>query len=131
MYCHLRLTKVFSFKSFYVPSGLNFVKEILGDYAFFKKGAPGVFLTDDCEAERSAIAQVFPSTERFLCIFHVLQAVWRYLCDAKSGVKKADGPEILIRFRKCLYATTSQEFNIFSSDILSLTSVATNSKILK
>ncbi|XP_049776193.1 uncharacterized protein LOC126164345 [Schistocerca cancellata] len=40
---------------------------------------PNIFLTDDSQAEQSAILSSFPSSEVLLCIFHVLQAVWRWL----------------------------------------------------
>ena len=48
------------------------------------------FITDDCDAERNAIKNVWPDGELVLCIFHILQAIWRYIIDSKHHIPKAD-----------------------------------------
>ena len=62
-----------------VKCGLNLLKDVLPEGAFFGHGeeGPKVVMTDDCTAERSAIHEVWPLCTLLLCIFHVLQAVWR------------------------------------------------------
>ncbi|GBB85256.1 hypothetical protein RclHR1_11810004 [Rhizophagus clarus] len=59
---------------------INKLKSILPQNAFFGRGidlGPSVFVTDDSAAERNAIELCWPKSGRFLCVFHVLQALWR------------------------------------------------------
>ena len=37
----------------YALQGFGMVKEALGDYAFYEKGKPQSFMTDNCDAERN------------------------------------------------------------------------------
>ena len=53
------------------------IKEVLGECAFYGRGAPQSFVTDNCEAEGKRLAATLPTANRFLCIFHLLQQVWR------------------------------------------------------
>ncbi|XP_026063184.1 uncharacterized protein LOC113046574 isoform X1 [Carassius auratus] len=64
-----------------IVEGLELLKSLLKNDAFGGRGeaGPHVFLTDDSKAEKGAIAQVFPEAAQLLCIFHLLQAVWRWL----------------------------------------------------
>ena len=59
--------------------------------------------------EKAAITEVFPNCQPLLCWFHVLQAVYRWLNSAKSGVSGKDGiatrKEIVSFLRKMRYAT--------------------------
>jgi hypothetical protein len=54
-------------------------------------------MTDDSAAERAALAEVWPLAVLLLCIFHVLQAEWRWLL---SNTKKEDRQKIMYLFRK-------------------------------
>ena len=54
-------------------------RDLLPEAAFGAKGFPQVIMTDDCESLRQALEIVFPEAILLLCIFHVLQAVWRWL----------------------------------------------------
>ena len=51
------------------------VRDALGPSAFFGKGAPGVIMTDNCDALTNALKKTWPSSQLFLCIFHILQQV--------------------------------------------------------
>lgn len=55
---------------------------------FNNKNHPKNFMTDNSAAEIEAIKSVWPESQNLLCIFHVLQAVWRWLWDAKNGINK-------------------------------------------
>ena len=60
-----------------IQIGLKSLKEVLPEGAFYGSGfdGPKVIMTDDSQAERSAIHAVWPSCVRLLCVFHVVQAV--------------------------------------------------------
>ena len=64
----------------------NTLSEAVGSHAFGHQGYPDIFLTDNCSAEIKALKMVWPKSENQLCKFHVLQAVWRWLCDSKNGI---------------------------------------------
>lgn len=66
---------------------------------------PKIFMSDDSAAERSALHSVFPESILLLCIFHVLQATWRYLWDSNHGVP--------LHHRYTLYSNIYNIFNQF------------------
>lgn len=70
---------------------------------------PKIFLTDNSEAEILALNKIFPNSLTLLCIFHVLQAVWRWLWDSKHGIPKEDRQNLMHSFRKILYSRTYQD----------------------
>ncbi|GBM30722.1 hypothetical protein AVEN_259583-1 [Araneus ventricosus] len=43
------------------------------------KGHQEIFMTNDSVAEINALQNVWPALRNLLCIFHVAQAVWRWL----------------------------------------------------
>lgn len=92
-------------------TGFGMVKEALGDCAFYGKGEPQSFMTDNCDAERKALAVTWPSSQQFLCIFHILQQVWRWLLNAKHGIHKNDRQELMDAVKSLVYAKTGEAFN--------------------
>ena len=50
-------------------------------------GGPACLLTDDSRSDRNAFSAVRLEARFLLCIFHVLQAVWRRLFDQKNGIR--------------------------------------------
>ena len=57
---------------------------------FGGRGAAGprVIMTDDSTSERNALGAVWPEARLLLCIFHVLQAAWRWLFSQKNGIRQ-------------------------------------------
>ena len=53
---------------------------VLPEKAFYGRGnsGPKILMTDDSEAEKNALQNVWPEATQFLCIFHYLQAWWKY-----------------------------------------------------
>ena len=91
---------------------LELLKSVLPSYAFYGRGTsvgPHVIMTDDCEAEKKALAAAWPSSTLLLCIFHTLQAQWQWLWDQTHGVEHKDKPVLLNLFRGVLYADTVEE----------------------
>ena len=66
------------------------LQQTLGQESFFHQGYPSAFMTDDSEAKRGTLASIWPASKEFLCIFHILQAMWRWLWNAKNEVKLCD-----------------------------------------
>lgn len=71
-----------------IAAGLKLLQSILPGDAFYGRGelGPKVVMTDDCKALRQALQNVFPQTTPLLCVFHVLQAMWRWLWDSHHEV---------------------------------------------
>jgi hypothetical protein len=94
-------------------SAFSAVKEALGPIAFNRKGFPKVIMTDDSAAERNALAAVFPESCLLLCIFHVCQALWRWLWCTSNHIEKEDRSYLMSFFRGVLFAmdTTACEAN--------------------
>ena len=85
-------------------------KEILPENSFFRKGFPDVFMTDNCAELREALSEVFPLSRFLLCVFHILQQVWRWLYEKRHGVLPNDRLEIMKCFRKLVYADDEEMF---------------------
>lgn len=74
--------------------------------AFNNKGHPTLFMTDHSLAEMDAIAEVWPESKHLLCIFHVLQAVWRWLWDGKNVIHHSDRIQLMKSFQEILYSSS-------------------------
>ncbi|XP_047109472.1 uncharacterized protein LOC124777956 isoform X2 [Schistocerca piceifrons] len=84
--------------------------EIVGENIFGGNiNGPSVFLTDDSQSEQNAIRRCFPNTKTLLCIFHVLQAVWRWLLKAKNAIPQQKQCEFFQNFKKIMFAQTKNE----------------------
>ena len=73
---------------------------------------PQLFMTDDADSLRNALAGTWSLAELLLCIFHILQAQWNWLWEAKHGVEKDDRPVLLNLFRNVLYAQSDDELTV-------------------
>lgn len=92
-----------------LENGMNILKGLLPQHAFSGRGSsvgPIVFLTDDSYAERNALATCWPQPKQLLCIFHVLQAFWRWLYNSKHSIDKEHRKSIMENMKKILYAQT-------------------------
>ena len=105
----IRVSKPIDFYSLFI--GFNLVKKAIGPAAFYGKGTPQCFMTDNCDAERKALAATWPEARLFLCIFHLLQQVWRWLLDSKHAVRKEHRQELMAVTKKLVYATSTAEFS--------------------
>lgn len=96
-----------------IQAGLKLLVKMVGSDGFFGRGhlGPNVIMTDDCKAERSALQEVFPSTTLLLCVFHVLQAFWRYLWDSKTGVRKDHRSALFMTVKRLVYSSTQEELH--------------------
>ena len=71
-----------------ILSGLELLKSILPTFAFYGRGAdigPVCVMTDDCDAERKALASAWSTAILLLCLFHILQ-VCLYLLNLSQNL---------------------------------------------
>ena len=80
---------------------LELFKSFLDDRSFGGRGilGPNVIMTDDDKVEKNGFAQSFPHSTQLLCIFHILQACWRNLCNSDSNVPSENRQEIFFQFK--------------------------------
>nr|CAB3263138.1 uncharacterized protein LOC104265534 [Phallusia mammillata] len=100
--------------------GLQLLKTMLGEFGFHYTCSPKVFMTDDCAAETNALHEVWPDSSQLLCIFHVLQAVWRWLFAVKNAIHKDLRPTFMKAFQKILYSQTEEDCLNAHSDLTNL-----------
>ena len=76
-------------------------KEMLPDNAFFGRGVngPAIFMTDNCSELRAALCFVWPLSILLLCLFHILQQVWRWLCDSNNAIAVHDRQSLINVFK--------------------------------
>lgn len=81
-------------------------------------------MTGDCKAEQNAIESVWTGITLLLCIFHLLQALWRLEWNSDHKIEKADRPMLLFNlFKFLVYAQTSQDYekkkrDLFNDDMV-------------
>lgn len=67
-------------------------------------------MTDNCGELRNSLHRIWPDSTLLLCIFHILQQVWRWLYDKNHGVSQNDRVEIMKLFKNVIYALNLEEF---------------------
>ena len=65
------------------------------------------FMTDDSRALKNALSAVWPDVRQLLCLFHVLQALWRWLCDGHNGMSKDNRKTVLQQFSQVVYTCSA------------------------
>lgn len=69
-----------------------------------QKLCPKIIITDNSAAESIAIKEIWPDATHLLCIFHILQAIWRWLWDSKNQISAEDRTILMNSFKTILYA---------------------------
>ncbi|CAG8477470.1 14558_t:CDS:2 [Gigaspora margarita] len=103
-----------------LKSAFNLLKTILPTKAFYNRGpeiGPCIIITDDSNAERNALRHCWSNTKTLLCIFHILQAFWRWLWNANNHIHKDDRLSIIEHMKSMVYASTGAEL-VFSFENL-------------
>ena len=70
---------------------------------------PKFFMTDYCDAEMSAIEEVFPECKTYLCDFHREQCWERWVKDRKHGLSQVEAEGLLTLLRNCAHAQPSSD----------------------
>ncbi|XP_066917456.1 uncharacterized protein [Clytia hemisphaerica] len=94
-----------------IVKALTLYKGILPEEAFYNSPTgPDIFMTDNCGELRNSLHRIWPDSTLLLCIFHILQQVWRWLYDKNHGVSQNDRVEIMKLFKNVIYALNLEEF---------------------
>ncbi|XP_066923705.1 uncharacterized protein [Clytia hemisphaerica] len=94
-----------------IVKALTLYKGILPEEAFYNSPTgPDIFMTDNCGELRNSLHKIWPDSTLLLCIFHILQQVWRWLYDKNHGVSQNDRVEIMKLFKNVIYALNLEEF---------------------
>ena len=73
-----------------LTAAFKHLKKCMGGDAFFSAGSPSVIMTDNRDELRQALKITWPGAKLLLCIFHILQQVWRLLHEKIHGVRLED-----------------------------------------
>jgi len=75
-------------------NALEMLKSILPSTAFYGnlEAGPKLFMSDNNSEIRDALQTVWPKATLLLCIFHLLQQVWRWLFERTHGISLNDRP---------------------------------------
>ena len=89
----------------------DLLKQCLPENAFYGKGTSGppVFMTDNCSELREALSKSWPNSKLLICVFHLMQQVWRWLFERKHNISPADRTGILLLFKTVVYASSYEE----------------------
>ena len=69
-----------------------------------------IAMTDDCQAEQNALSSTWQSMKLLLCVFHLLQALWRCEWNSDHKIDKCDKPTLFRLFKALLYARNQDEY---------------------
>ena len=96
-----------------VSAGFELYQSLLPAGAFFGRGAatgPKIAMTDDSQVEQSSLSKIWPNVTLLLCVFHLLQALWRWEWNSDRKIDKHDRPTLFNLFKNLLYAKTDSEY---------------------
>ena len=87
------------------------LKGLFPKSSFGGKMYPDNILTDDSSSEREGLKRTWPSTKLFLCVFHFLQSMWRWLWNSKNGINKEPKQYLMECVRKLVYAENTDKLD--------------------
>jgi len=90
-------------------TSLNLLKQAVGENLFGGQHYPEVFITDDGLAEQNAIKSPFPEGGSKLCLFHVAQAVWRWLWNSVNKVALGNRKTLMKEFRSIMRSSSVEQ----------------------
>ena len=99
-------------------AGFELLQTILPAVSFGGQGYPSLFITDDSDAERNALHSCWPDSDFKLCLFHVPQAVWRWLWVDQHAIYKEHRRFLMNEFRRIINCTTESEAEIAFQEAL-------------
>ena len=69
-----------------IHKGMTTLKELFPDSAFHGNGFPTNVIIDDSSAKQEGIQNTWPRSTIYMCTFHFLQSIWRWLLCSKNGI---------------------------------------------
>lgn len=98
-----------------LKSCLHHLISVLPQHAFGGEGTqsgPSIFLTNDDCSQRNALRAYWRSSVFLLCIFHFLQAVWRWILDSTNSINKDERQHLMTLFQGLVFADTVDNFDV-------------------
>ena len=82
-----------------VKAGFELYQSLLPTRAFFNRGTLGplIIMTDDSKTIQNTLRAIWPNATLLVCVFHILQALWRWEWDSDNKIDKRDRPDGLIQ----------------------------------
>jgi transposase-like protein len=90
-------------------TSFNLLKQAVGEYLFEGQHYPKVFITDDSLAEQNTTKSTFPESRSKLCLFHVAQAVWRWLWNSVNKVAVGDSKTLMQDFQSIMRCSSVEQ----------------------
>ena len=100
---------------------MSLFQTILPDEAFFGRGpklGPKIIMTDNATAERNAILNNWPAVVLLRCVFHLLQAYWRWLWNSGNKIENMDHPTLFNLFKSVVYAPNEDSYQKMEEELL-------------
>ena len=94
-----------------IHNGMTALKEVFPKSAFYQKGYPANIIIDDSSAEREGLKKTWPDTTIYMCTFHFLQSLWRWLLCSKNNIHRDERQYLMNLVRKLVYAKQESELN--------------------
>ena len=103
-----------------IHKGMTMLQELFPTSAFYGAGSPANIMIDDSSAEREGLHRTWPNSCIFLCTFHFLQSIWRWLLNSKHGIDVNERQYLMDLVRTLVYAKTESElkgeYSTFEND---------------
>ena len=91
-----------------IASGMTHLNKLFPTDSFYGKGSPENIITDDSLAERDGLQETWPESTLYLCIFHFLQSMWRWLL---TNTNESHRQLLMQLVRDLVYAQTETVLN--------------------
>ena len=105
-----------------IHRAMTVLTALFPDGPFYGQGSPANVITDDSAAERDGLRKVWANSKLFLCIFHFLQSMWRWLLSADNKIPKDERQYLMNQVRKLVYAKTEtsleSEYTLFQNNLI-------------
>lgn len=99
-------------KEFLIREGFNLYVSMLNEKSFGGRGkeGPSIVMTDATGTEITALKSVFPNAKMLLCVFHVLQTVFRWILKANEiSESREKWQAIYSDVKRMVYSTDKKE----------------------
>ena len=87
----------------------NLLKQAVGENLFEGQRYRKVFITDDNLAEQNAIKSTFSESGSKLCLFHVAQALLRWLRNSVNKVALGDRKTLMQAFQSIMRSSSVEQ----------------------
>ncbi|GFU58799.1 SWIM-type domain-containing protein [Trichonephila clavipes] len=93
--------------------GFQLLKQLLPEHAFYCRSESGPYacMIEDSESQLAALHSVWPESDIIICIFRVLQHMWRWLWDEKHNILKDHRLYLLYLTKTLLFASNETEID--------------------